>query len=150
MRLQLQARAGMTVVESAVVFPVTFLLILGLFIGGLGVFRYQETASLARRAARYASVHGAQYARDTGKPAATPDDIYNNAIKPYAVSLDLTKLTYAVSYNADNSPATVSVQNGTAVNVTNTVTVTVTYNWVPEAFLGGITLTSTSVLPMAY
>ena len=34
MRLQLQARAGMTVVESAVVFPVTFLLILGLLVGG--------------------------------------------------------------------------------------------------------------------
>ena len=150
MRLQRHDRAGMTVVESAVVFPVTFLLILGLLVGGLGVFRYQEMATLARRAARYAAVHGAQYARDTGKPAATPDDIYNNAIKPYAVSLDLTKLAYSVSYNADNSPATVSVQNGTVVNVTNTVTVTVSYNWVPEAFLGGITLTSTSVLPMAY
>jgi Flp pilus assembly protein TadG len=150
MRLQRHDRAGMTVVESAVVFPVTFLLILGLIVGGLGVFRYQEMASLARRAARYAAVHGAQYARDTGNPAATADDIYNNAIKPYAASLDLTKLTYAVSYSADNSPATVSVQNGNVVNVTNTVTVTVTYNWVPEAFLGGITLTSTSVLPMAY
>ena len=150
MRLQRHDRAGMTVVESAVVFPLTFLLIIGLIVGGLGVFRYQETASLARRAARYAAVHGQQYAKDTGNAAATPDDIYTNAIKPYAVSLDLTKLTYAVSYNADNSPATVSVQNGTAVNVTNTVTVTVSYNWVPEAFLGGITLTSTSVLPMAY
>ena|SRR6516162_3634103 len=150
MRLQRHDRAGMTVVESAVVFPVTFLLILGLIVGGLGVFRYQETASLARRAARYAAVHGKQYANDTGNGAATADDIYNNAIKPYAASLDLTKLTYAVSYNADNSPGTVSVQNGNVVTTGNTVTVTVSYNWVPEAFLGGITLTSTSVMPMAY
>jgi Flp pilus assembly protein TadG len=150
MRLQRKPRAGMTVVESAVVFPVTFLLILGLLVGGLGVFRYQEMASLARRAARYAAVHGAQYARDTGKPAATADDIYNNAIKPYAVSLDLSRLTYAVSYNSDNAPGTVSVQNGNVVTTGNTVTVTITYDWVPEAFLGGITLTSTSVLPMAY
>jgi Flp pilus assembly protein TadG len=150
MRLRQRARAGMTTLESAVVFPVTFLLILGLIIGGLGVFRYQETASLARRAARYAAVHGQQYAKDTGNAAATPDDIYTNAIKPYAASLDLTKLTYAVSYNTDNSPGTVSVQNGNVVTTGNTVTVTVTYNWVPEAFLGGITLTSTSVMPMAY
>src|SRR6516165_5426935 len=100
MRLRQRARAGMTTLESAVVFPVTFLLILGLFIGGLGVFRYQETASLARRAARYAAVHGKQYANDTGNAAATADDIYNNAIKPYAVSLDLTKLAYSVSYSA--------------------------------------------------
>ena len=150
MRLRRRARAGMTTLESAVVFPVTFLLILGLFIGGLGVFRYQETASLARRAARYAAVHGKQYANDTGNTAATADDIYNNAIKPYAASLDLTKLTYAVSYNTDNSPGTVSVQNGNVVTTGNTVTVTVSYNWVPEAFLGGITLTSTSVMPMAY
>ena len=150
MRLRQRARAGMTTLESAVVFPVTFLLILGLIVGGLGVFRYQETASLARRAARYAAVHGQQYAKDTGNAAATPDDIYTNAIKPYAVSLDLTKLTYTVSYNTSNSPGTVGVQNGDVVNMRNTVTVTVSYNWVPEAFLGGITLTSTSVMPMAY
>jgi hypothetical protein len=32
----------------------------------------------------------------------------------------------------------------------NTVTVTLTYQWIPEAFFGGITLRSTSVLPMSY
>ena len=31
-----------------------------------------------------------------------------------------------------------------------TVTVTLTYRWVPEAFLGGVTLSSTSVMPMSY
>jgi Flp pilus assembly protein TadG len=139
----------MTVLESALVFPVTFLLMFGLIVGGLGVFRYQEMASLARRAARYASVHGTQYAKDTGNSAATPDDIYNNAIKPYAVSLDLTKLTYTVSYNTSNSPGTVGVQNGDVVNMRNTVTVTIQYYWVPEALLGGITLTSTAVMPMS-
>jgi hypothetical protein len=30
------------------------------------------------------------------------------------------------------------------------VTVTLTYNWVPEAFAGGVTLSSTSVMPMSY
>src|SRR5919202_7155603 len=103
MRLQRHARTGATTVETAMVCSVTFLLVFGLLIGGLGVFRYQELASLARRAARYASVHGKGYARDTGKPAATPTDIYNNVIAAYAVSLDLSRLTYSVTYNTDNS-----------------------------------------------
>jgi hypothetical protein len=37
-----------------------------------------------------------------------------------------------------------------AVPIQNTVTVTLTYTWVPEAFLGGVTLSSTSVMPMSY
>jgi len=140
----------MTAVESALVFPVTFLMILSVVIMGLGVFRYQEMSSLARRAARYASVRGTQYARETGKPAATPTDIYNGAIKPYAFSLDLSKLNYSVTYQGTNSPSTPGVRNGDVILNGNTVTVTITYSWVPEALLGGITLTSTSVLPMSY
>jgi Flp pilus assembly protein TadG len=140
----------MTAVESALVFPILFLMMFGIVIAGMGVFRYQEMASLARRAARYASVHGTQYARETGNPAATPDAIYQNAIKPYAFSLDLSRLTYSVSYNTDNSPSTPTIKNGNVVSVGNTVTVTIRYAWVPEALLGGMTLTSTSVLPMSY
>jgi Flp pilus assembly protein TadG len=150
MRLRRELRSGTTAVESALVYPVTFLLLMGLLIMGLGVFRYQEMSALARRAARYASVHGKQYARDTGNAAATPVDIYNNAILPNAVGLTLSKLTYAVSYNAENSPATAGVKNGQAVYTGNSVTVTISYSWIPEAFLGGMTLTSTSVMPMCY
>jgi hypothetical protein len=40
------------------------------------------------------------------------------------------------------------IVNNQVLPVTNTVTVTVSYNWIPEAFLGGITLTSTSTVPM--
>jgi hypothetical protein len=40
--------------------------------------------------------------------------------------------------------------NNQVVPVTNLVTVTVTYLWIPEAFLGGITISSTSVMPMSY
>jgi Flp pilus assembly protein TadG len=150
MRLRRELRSGTTAVESALVYPVTFLLLMGLVIMGLGVFRYQEMSALARRAARYASVHGKQYARDTGNAAATPVDIYNNAIQPNAVGVNLSKLTYAVSYNTENSPATAGVKNGAAVYTGNTVTVTLSYTWLPEAFLGGMTLTSTSVMPMCY
>jgi hypothetical protein len=46
------------------------------------------------------------------------------------------------------SPRTV---NGTTYSETNTVSVTVTYTFVPEWFLAGpITITSTSVMPVCY
>jgi hypothetical protein len=132
------------------VFPVTFLIILSVVIMGLGVFRYQEMSSLARRAARYASVHGTQYAKENSKTASTADDIYKYSIKPYAFSLDLSKLNYNVTWNSTNSPSTPGVSGGKVILNGNTVTVTLTYSWVPEALLGGITLTSTSVMPMSY
>lgn len=142
-----QARRGATVVECAIVYPVTFLLILGLCIGGMGIFRYQQVASLAREAARWASVRGGGYAKDTGKPAATAQDIYDNAIAPNAVSFDMSRLSYSVEWRTDNYPKVVITDNGAAL--ANTVTVTVTYQWIPEAFLGGVQLRSTSVMPMS-
>jgi hypothetical protein len=125
---------------------------LGLVIGAAGMFRYQETAHLARQAARYASTHGTQWAKDTGNPPASPADIYTNAIVPSAVALDLSKLNYGVSYNNLSNaptPTQTSIVNGDIVATRNTVTITVTYQWVPEAFLGGVTLSSTSVMPMS-
>ena len=130
-------RRGTHLLECAVVFPVVFLLLFGLLVGALGVFRYQQVASLAREGARYASVHGSQYQQVTGKPAATAADVYNNAIAPRAVILDPSQLTSSVTWNPDNRQG-------------STVTVQVTYQWVPEAYLGGLTLSSTSTMPMSY
>ena len=93
MRMQRPARAGMTAVESAVVFPLTLLMIIGVVVGGLGVFRYQEVSHLAREATRYASTHGGQYQID-GMPAKTgvPAVLSNSDIQAYlsarAVGLD--------------------------------------------------------------
>jgi Flp pilus assembly protein TadG len=128
---------------------VALLLVVGLIVGAYGIFRYQQMASLARQAARYASVRGTQYATDTGNPAATPTDIYNNVIAPNTVGLDLGQLTYSVTWNTSNQPYHTILVNGNVVGVTNTVTVTITYQWIPEAFLGGVTLSSTSVMPMS-
>ena len=151
MRLQRDIRSGTTLVESAVVYPFVILMIFGLMIGGLGVFRYQEMSSLARRAARWASVHGQQWGQDTNHTPATSTDIYNNAIAPYCVILNSANLHYSVSYNAANRAASSFIQNGDVKLQTNTVTVTVSYDWVPEALLGtGVTLSSTSVIPMSY
>jgi hypothetical protein len=151
-----QPRRGANTVECAIVFPVTFLLLLGLIIGGMGVFRYQETASLAREGARWAAVHGGQCVREanpgTASPPLTTDqDVYQNAIQPRAVSLDPSRLSYAVSWDdAGEMPSYLDYSQSPPVWRTNHVTVTVTYQWVPEAYLGGITLTSTSVMTISY
>jgi Flp pilus assembly protein TadG len=150
MRPRSPARRGATAVEAAFVYPVVLFFILGLVIGAMGIFRYQETAALAREGARYASVHGTAYAKASGQPAATAQDVYNNAIAPHEVGLDPSKLTYTVAWNQSNSPTQSVVVNGNVTYLTNTVTVTVTYQWIPELYLGGVTLTSTSVAQMAF
>jgi hypothetical protein len=151
MRLHRQQRSGTTAVECALTYPAVFIFTLGLVVGALGVFRYQELASLSRRAARYAATHGWKFGKDTGNTPPSPDDIYNNVIVPNATGLDLSKLSCSITYaSGSNSQYQATVVNGTLTVTTNTVTVTLTYNWVPEAFAGGVTLSSTSVMPMSY
>jgi len=131
-------RRGVQMVEAAIVLPVVMMLILGTFSTAMGVYYYQLVATLAREGARYASVHGTQYAADTGNSPATKADIKNNAILPMAVGLNLNNLTYAVNWNTTNSPY-------------NSVSVTVTYQWTPDLYITGpLNLTSTSVMPMSY
>jgi Flp pilus assembly protein TadG len=155
-RPRLRRRRATTVVECALVYPLTFALVFGLIIGGFGVFRYQEVASVAREGARWASVHGYQCVQEAnpnvGKPTVTTaTDVYNNAIKPQAdaANLDPVNMGYTVSW-ADASEAPTYYDYTSSKWKTNTVTVTITYQWIPEAFLGGITLTSTSIMPMSY
>jgi hypothetical protein len=138
-------------VECAFVYPVVFLLLLALLVGAAGIFRYSQLASLTREAARYASVHGAQYAKEMKVTAPAPADIYNNVILSTAVAFDTSQLNYSITYNTDNSLYHTTLDaNNNVIPIQNTVTVTLTYQWMPEAFLGGITLTSTSVMPMSY
>lgn len=144
-------RRGAVLVENALVLGVMFSLLLSVIVLGMGVFRYQEMAYLAREGARYASVHGTQYASDTGNAAATPTDIYNNAIQPRMACLSSSDFSYSVTWSTSNTPYhTTTDANNNLVKVANTVTVTVSYNWIPEAYFGGVTITSTSVMPMSY
>jgi Flp pilus assembly protein TadG len=137
-------------VESALVYPILFVVLLGTVILVLGVFRYMEISSLAREACRWASVRGKQYAKETGRSAATPADVYNNVISPQAVGLDLSKLTYNVTWINDNNPYdTIALEND-VFPVNNRVRVTITYQWVPEAFFFPVTLTSTAESIMSY
>jgi len=142
-------RSGAAAVEFAITCPIVFFLIFATIVGGLGVFRYQETAALAREGARWASVHGSEYATDYNVPAPTPQDIFDKAIKPLVVALDPSRLTYSVTWNTTNDP--LRVDNDVQEPVGNTVTVTVTYQWFPEMYLvGPYTLTSTSTAQMLY
>jgi hypothetical protein len=153
-------RRGTTLIEASVVYPVVLLLTLGVGVVGLGVFRYQQVASVAREGARYASVHGGQWAKDyNGNTLTTPTNIYNNAIQPHATGLDTggmtlsssggqgTSLNFTVSYADSGQMPTYSASGKTTTNI---VTVTVHYTWVPEAYLGSITLSSTSKMPISY
>jgi Flp pilus assembly protein TadG len=145
-----RSRPGATLVESGLVLSAAFLLIVGLVVLGLGVFRYQQTAAVAREAARWASVHGGLYAQETGQPAATQQSVKNQVIPRYSTGLDPNSITvFTVTWdNASEMPLFYDSAN--QVWKSNAVHVTISYQWIPEAFLGGITLTSTSEMPMSY
>ncbi len=130
-------RRGGAALQFAITAPVLLLITLGTSVLGLGVSRYQLVAELAREGARYASVHGSQYASVTGNAAATASTVYANAIAPKNVMLAPSNLTYSVTWTPNNNPG-------------SKVTVTVTYLWVPEAYLGSMNLSSTSVMTMVY
>lgn len=149
-RVRKLARKGTTVVEAAVVYPTVFLLMLGLVVGGLGVFRYQEVAHLAREGARWASVHGGQYAKENGASAATQDGVKTNVVTPDAVILDPKLLDCKVTWD-DSTELPVYYDTKANKWKSNNVTVTVTYQWTPELYLvGPITLSSSTTMPVAY
>ena len=142
-------RPGATAVEMAVVLPVLFLLLFGLILGSIAVFRYHQVAQLAREGSRYAAVHGATYAQENGRPAATANDVYEQAVRPRATNMDPAKLTCSVTWDKDNSQYHTVIVNDVVKPVTNNVSVTVEYQW--DAFLfGPVTLRSTSVSSMHY
>jgi Flp pilus assembly protein TadG len=148
-RVSRKQRHGVTAVEFAIAAPIAIFLILAIIIGGLGVFRYHQVAALAREGSRWASVHGGQYKKETGQPAATPEDVFNTVILPAAATLEPDRLSYEVTWDQSNLPLQVieDVQNP----VGNTVTVTVSYQWFPDLYVvGPINLTSTSTSQMSY
>jgi hypothetical protein len=148
----LRTRRGVVLAEAILLLSMFFFPLIGMIVMGLGIFRYQLIAGLAREGARYASVHGAQYQQDTGNTAATPLDVYNNAILPMASGLNTSLLTYSVTWD-DPGKAPTYVPSSPAypgLSRNNNVTVTVSYRWNPEAYFGPETLSSTSVMPTSY
>jgi Flp pilus assembly protein TadG len=151
-------------VEAAVVLPVAILLLIALFVGGMGVFRFQQVAAQAREAARWASVRGSAWHQETGKPSPTKQQIYDQVILPLAAGMDTRHLAIDVQWIRQGSAAPVdwdscskaprSLDPIAKVNkryVTNHVRVTVTYDWTPAIFLtGSFRLQSTSQIPMSF
>jgi Flp pilus assembly protein TadG len=167
-----QPRRGTTLVEGAIILPVTFFFVAGLMIGAMGVFRYHEVAQLAREAARFAAVHAGQYASENAAaiqagtlPAVDENYLTTQVIQANAAGMDTTQLSVQVNintasgsygwddvaHNKDRAVESITMNNGVPVTTSNTVTVTVTYSWLPELYVvGPITLSSTAVAPLFY
>ena len=159
-------RRGATVVEFAIVAPLVFFLFFAQLVGGLGVFRYQQVAHLAREGARYASTHGGTYqdegiAEQTGVAAVADSSKLSSYLAKKAVLLDPTRLHVKVTWTAPSSYTPVNMPSYVDTNpnlippgqsvIFNSVIVTVAYQWFPELYLvGPITLSSTSEMPMSY
>jgi hypothetical protein len=159
-------------VEAALIFPLVFFFLLALVVGALGMFRYHQVCHLAREAARFASTHGGQYNQENHAairagtlPHVNEQYIKTNLVAAHAPSMDLASITTTIAFNTSGGnygwddthhnghrwPTSSKTVNGTTYTDTNTVSVTVSYTWIPEMYLiGPITLTSTSVMPMCY
>lgn len=152
-------RRGATLAECAVVLPVTFFFLAGLIVGGMGIFRYQQVAWLAEEAARYASVRGSDYQKDTGNSSPTQSQIQTNVVQALATQLQPSYLTVQVKWldmNAgtvtdwDSSGKAPVTTSSSGQMISSRVRVTVSYQWFPEAYLvGPITLSSTCEIPMS-
>src|SRR5438309_7418691 len=89
-------RRGAVLLESAFIYPLLFLLLFGLIVGGLGVFRYQQVACQAREAARWTCVRGANWQKRTGSLPPTTAQISQAAVIPLSAGMDSRKLTLQV------------------------------------------------------
>ena len=156
-------RAALTV-EAAVVLPAVIMLLIGLMVGGMGVFRFQQVAAQAREAARWASVRGSDWSQETGKTSPTKQQIYDEVVVPLAAGMDPRYLSIDVQWIRQANSAAVDwdiaskapksidlVQRVNNRYITNRIRVTVTYEWSPEVFLSGsIKLRSICEIPMSF
>ncbi len=156
-------RSGAVTVEAAVVLGVLVVVMLGTMVCGVGVFRHQQVACLATEAARYASLRGGDYQKDTTgalRPPPTRQQIVDAAVAPKAIGMDPAAVSVTVQWidrGANGGPkdwdvATKDVRSVTVGGeyVTNTVRVTATYHWTPGVFFAPADLTAVCELPMAY
>jgi Flp pilus assembly protein TadG len=151
-------RPGTAAVETAVVLSVLLLLVCGVIVGGIGVFRAQQVTLLACEGARYASVRGGDYQNDTGGSSPTQQQIINQAVSPMAVCMNPSDVSVTVEWinNATNTalawdaaPKDVRSVTATGQYISNTVRVTVTYQWAPGFFWNTMTLQAVCELPMS-
>ena len=133
-RTKANRRRGVILLESALVYSVTLMLLLGTIVMGLGVFRYQQIASLAREGSRWAAVRGPTYQQEQSATVPTDAEV-KTAILSKAIILDSTALSCDLNQS---------------LLATGTSQVVVTYTWTPEAYFAAITMSSTSSVPVTY
>lgn len=156
-------RRGVALVEFAIVGPLFFFLVLGLFTFGIGVFISNEISHMAREGARYASTHGGKYAQERirGDIEIRNSNDMATVLKRNTVLLDNNKLEVTVSWSAPTSyvpnnypfytDTTSSSGPPAQTIIHNNVTVTVRYPWTPLRYLvGPITLSSQATMAMSY
>jgi len=127
-----KARRGAAAVETALAYSILIPILLGTLVVGLGVFRYHQLNAIACESARWASVRGPTYQGETGGSAPTTSDMLKYA-RSKAEGMDQAKL------------------NGSLVMSSDTATVTLQYQWVPEtSVLQPMTFTATAAAPITY
>ena len=150
-------RTGATAVETAVVFGVMCVMIVGILVGGNAVFRYQQVASLANEGTRWASVRGSEYQKDNKSASPTKQEIIDKAILPVAVGFNASDLEVTVewidkstgiAYDWDVAAKDIRSMTSTGEYVSNAVRVTVIYRWNAGFSWSPITLTGISELTM--
>jgi hypothetical protein len=76
--------------------------------------------------------------------------VSTKAIPPRMARLNSTEFTRSVRRNTGNPTYYPTIDaNNNLMKVADTATVTVSDSWAPEAYFGGMTLTSTPVMPMS-
>jgi Flp pilus assembly protein TadG len=159
-RSRMLRRHGGLILESALVYPPMLFLLLGFVICGMAVFRFQQVACLAREAARWASVRGADFQRDTNSESPAQQDILQQVVLPLATGMATEQLTLQVQwidqgsgiiYDWDSATKDVRSVAASGDYVTNTIRVTVVYQCAPSFFwMSPLDLKSTCEIPMAY
>ncbi|MBP3958456.1 pilus assembly protein [Gemmata sp. G18] len=151
-------RTGATAVETAIVLSVLFLLVCGLIIGGIGVFRHQQVTCLACEGARWASTHGGEYEKEPNTSAVSLQQIIDQAVTPKTVGMNPADVSVKVewidrstdtAWDWDSAPRDMRSITPMGEYVSNTVRVTVTYRWPAGMFWGTTTMQSVCELPMS-
>lgn len=124
-RALVRRRRGAVLAETAMVYPAFLMMVLAGLSLGMGLYRYQEVAHLARESARWASLQDASMR--------TPAQILANVVQPKAVCI---------------KPSAVTIT--TTPSQADMATVTISYAWTPEVYFGKITLRSTARARIAY
>jgi Flp pilus assembly protein TadG len=147
-------RRGAMTVEAAFVIPVVILLVVGVIVGGVSVYRHQQAAFLAREAARWASVRAGQYVIEGSDPSPTRKQILDTAVLPAAVGIDLAVEWIdngtGTAHDWDAAAKDVWSVDADGAYVTNAVRVTITVRAGPDLFGDPLTVRSVVELPLTH